>query len=52
MQLIAHRGRSAAGHPDNTLVAFAAALSEGADMVECDVHRLGDGTLACFHDAA
>ncbi len=52
MQLIAHRGRSAAGHPDNTLAAFAAALGEGADMVECDVHRLGDGTLACFHDAA
>ena len=50
MRLIAHRGRSAAGHPDNTLAAFAAALDEGADMVECDVHRLADGSLACFHD--
>ncbi|MAH17446.1 MAG: glycerophosphodiester phosphodiesterase [Euryarchaeota archaeon] len=52
MRLIAHRGRSAAGHPDNTLAAFAAALDEGADMVECDVPRLADGSLACFHDAA
>ena len=28
-----------------------AALDEGADMVECDVRRLADGELACFHDA-
>ena len=52
MHLIAHRGRSEAGHPDNTLTAFAAALDEGAYMVECDVRRLADGELACFHDAA
>jgi len=50
VHLIAHRGRSAAGHPDNTLAAFGAALDEGADMVECDVRRLADGSLACFHD--
>ena len=52
MHIIAHRGRSEASHPDNTLAAFAAALDEGADMVECDVRRLADGELACFHDAA
>ena len=52
MHLIAHRGRSEAGHPDNTLAAVGAALDEGADMVECDVRRRADGELACFHDAA
>ena len=52
MHLIAHRGRSEAPHPDITLAAFAAALDEGADMVECDVRRLANGELACFHDAA
>jgi glycerophosphoryl diester phosphodiesterase len=51
VRIIAHRGRSEAGHPDNTLAAFTAALDEGADMVECDVRRLADGELACFHDA-
>ncbi|HIH79403.1 MAG: glycerophosphodiester phosphodiesterase [Candidatus Poseidoniia archaeon] len=52
MHIIAHRGRSEADHPDNTLTAFTAALDEGADMVECDVRRLADGELVCFHDAA
>lgn len=46
---IAHRG---APHlaPENTEAAFAAAVSAGADGVECDLHLTGDGTLVCHHD--
>lgn len=31
---------------------FAAALDSGAEYVELDVRRIGDGTLVCHHDAA
>lgn len=46
----AHRGASRA-HPENTVAAFAAAVALGADGVELDVRRLGDGSLAVHHDA-
>jgi len=49
--VIAHRGASAAHPPGNTIEAFRAARSLGADWVELDVRRLADGALAVHHDA-
>lgn len=48
--IIAHRGASAA-HPENTVVAFAAAGPLGADAIELDVRRTADGALVVHHDA-
>lgn len=48
--VIAHRGFSAAA-PENTLAAFAAALTFGADVVECDVHLSSDCRVMVIHDA-
>jgi glycerophosphoryl diester phosphodiesterase len=50
MLVLGHRGASAA-FPENTLVAFAGALDQGADGVELDVRRTRDGALAVRHDA-
>ena len=48
--VIAHRGAS--GHAvENSLPAFQKAIDLGADMMELDVWRLRDGTIAVFHDA-
>jgi len=47
--VIAHRGSSAA-HPDNTWAAFEAALTEGADAIECDVQLTRDDMLIVRHD--
>lgn len=47
--VIAHRG----GSPldiDNSHAAFSHALQVGADMLECDVRRTGDGELVLIHD--
>ena len=46
---IAHRGY-AAGAPENTLEAFAAAIRHGADVIEVDVRRRSDGELVAHHD--
>ncbi len=45
----AHRGSSARA-PENTLAAFRAALEDGAEVVELDVHLTRDGFLAVIHD--
>lgn len=46
---LAHRGAS--GHaPENTLDAFRAAVSLGADGVELDIHTTADGRLVVHHD--
>ena len=50
--MIAHRGGPAAGVEENSLAAFAAAHAAGAEMVEFDVRRSGDGRLVVAHDAA
>ncbi len=47
----AHRGASARA-PENTLAAFQAALEDGAEIVELDVHLTRDGFLAVIHDPA
>jgi len=48
--VIAHRGASA-DHPENTVEAFHGAREQGADWVELDVRRSGDGVLVVHHDA-
>jgi len=53
--VIAHRGawgRATPGAPlENTLEAFEAAITLGADMIELDVRHTRDGQLVVFHDA-
>ncbi|MBK8742177.1 MAG: glycerophosphodiester phosphodiesterase [Betaproteobacteria bacterium] len=49
LQVVAHRGSSALW-PENTWPAFDAAVSEGADAIEFDVHRTRDGVLVIRHD--
>ncbi|MEX2458330.1 MAG: glycerophosphodiester phosphodiesterase [Actinomycetota bacterium] len=48
--VVAHRGESA-DHPENTLVAFEAAIAAGADGVELDVRLTADGVAVVLHDA-
>lgn len=48
--VIAHRGRSGV-YPENTLVAFEAAIATGADFFELDVHLTRDGVPVVIHDA-
>lgn len=47
--LIAHRGY-ARHYPENTLVAFAAAVAAGARYIETDVQLSADGVPVLFHD--
>lgn len=47
--VIAHRGASAYA-PENTVAAARLAVQQGADAVECDVHRTRDGQLVVIHD--
>jgi glycerophosphoryl diester phosphodiesterase len=46
---IAHRG-DPIGQRENTLPAFAAALAQGADMLELDLRRTRDGAIVVLHD--
>src|ERR1700712_5019103 len=53
--VIGHRGLGCglvAGHQQNPLGSFAAAVRSGARWVEADVRRLGDDVLVVAHDAA
>ena len=47
---VAHRGASGRA-PENTLTALAAAVADGADLLEFDVRRTRDGALVLMHDA-
>ena len=48
-EIIAHRGASR-DCTENTLPAFSAALEQGADGLELDVHATRDGTIVVHHD--
>jgi glycerophosphoryl diester phosphodiesterase len=48
--IIAHRGYRA-NYPENTLIAFAAALNVGVDMIELDVMLTKDRKMVVIHDA-
>ncbi len=47
--VLGHRG-SAGTHPENTLESFAAALEQGAHVLESDVHVTRDGIPILLHD--
>jgi len=47
--VIGHRG-AAGTHPENTLASFAAALEQGAQILESDVHVSRDGVPLLLHD--
>lgn len=49
VMITAHRGASH-GAPENTRVAIALAIAEGADYVEIDVRRTADGVPVLMHD--
>lgn len=47
--MLAHRGFSPDA-PENTLLAFAAAIDAGAEIIETDVHATADGVSVVAHD--
>lgn len=47
--VIAHRGASGQA-PENTLRAYELAVTQGADMIEIDLHRTRDGAIVVAHD--
>nr|WP_255549613.1 glycerophosphodiester phosphodiesterase family protein [Corynebacterium sp. TAE3-ERU12] len=49
MEVVAHRGASGTV-PEHTLAAYAEAVAQGADGIECDVRLTADGHLVCIHD--
>ena len=49
VEIIAHRGASK-DHCENTRAAFQAALEQGADGIELDVHCTRDGHVVVHHD--
>ena len=49
-KILGHRGASAVA-PENTLAAFARAISDGADGIEFDVRLSRDGVPVVIHDA-
>jgi len=49
--IIAHRGASGE-YPENTLLAFARAIEQGADALELDLRVTADGVPVVLHDAA
>ncbi|MCC7492868.1 MAG: hypothetical protein IT204_10990 [Fimbriimonadaceae bacterium] len=50
-QVCAHRGASGT-HPENTLLAFQAALELGVQRIEFDLRRTVDGELVILHDSS
>jgi glycerophosphoryl diester phosphodiesterase len=47
--VVAHRGAST-DRAEHTLAAYALAIEQGADGLECDVRLTSDGHLVCVHD--
>jgi glycerophosphoryl diester phosphodiesterase len=51
IEAIAHRG-ARDRHPENSIPAFVAAIDQGADAIELDVHATADGIVVVHHDAS
>lgn len=47
---MAHRGNRVR-YPENTLSAFQQAVSDGADIIETNIHLTSDGEVVCIHDS-
>lgn len=47
--ICAHRGSAGGNVPCNTLAAFSAALTQGADIIELDITKSRDGKYFVFH---
>jgi len=47
--VMAHRGNQVVC-PENTLASFNQAISDGADIIETDIHLTKDGVFVCIHD--
>jgi glycerophosphoryl diester phosphodiesterase len=47
---MAHRGNRVVC-PENTLASFQRAFTDGADILETDLHLTADGVFVCIHDA-
>ena len=48
--LMAHRGNRVL-FPENTIAAFKQAFTDGADILETDLHLSSDDEFICIHDA-
>ena len=48
--LMAHRGNRVL-FPENTIAAFNQAFTDGADILETDLHLSSEGEFICIHDA-
>ena len=51
-RIVAHRGARGLCDSENTVEAFEKAHEIGAEWIEFDVRRTGDGEFVCFHDEA
>lgn len=49
--LMAHRGNRVR-FPENTMAAFRQAVSDGADILETDLHLSSDNEFVCIHDSS
>ncbi len=49
-EISAHRG-SSVDYPENSIPAYAAAIEQGADWIELDVHQTADNIVVISHDA-
>lgn len=49
-EISAHRG-SSVDYPENSIPAYAAAIEQGADWIELDVHQTADNVVVISHDA-
>lgn len=49
INIAAHRGSCGGNIPPNTLIAYEAALHQGANILEADVARSADGVFYMFH---
>ena len=49
--LMAHRGNRVL-FPENTIASFRQAFTDGADILETDLHLSSDGEFICIHDAS